>query len=82
MQNYPNPFNPSTSITYKLPSESYVKLNVYDMSGREVARLVDGIKEKGSHIIVFNASSLSSGIYIYKIDAGEFSSVKKMTLLK
>ncbi|MCX7878935.1 MAG: S8 family serine peptidase, partial [Ignavibacteria bacterium] len=64
-QNYPNPFNPSTSIRYTIPKESFVKLTVYDISGREVMKLSDDFKQAGTYDVIFNASNLSSGIYFY-----------------
>lgn len=81
-QNYPNPFNPSTAITYSLPEGTNVRLSVYNILGSEVAVLVDGFKPAGTHNVNFNASELSSGVYFYRIDAGQNSSVKKMILMK
>ena len=81
-QNYPNPFNPSTTISYQLPRDSYVSLRVYDISGKMVKTLVSENKKAGYHEINFNASGLSSGAYFYKIEAGDFSDVKKMILVK
>jgi len=81
-QNYPNPFNPATMITYSLANESQVSLKIYDVMGREVAELVSGRQAAGSYNVEFNASSLASGTYIYKLTAGDFISVKKMVLLK
>lgn len=87
LQNYPNPFNPATKIKYSIPaagSAKYVSsiLKVYDVLGREVATLVNGIKAPGNYEVIFDGSNLSSGIYFYKLTAGGFSSVKKMMLLK
>jgi trimeric autotransporter adhesin len=81
-QNYPNPFNPSTIINYQLPKGNHVTLRLYDAIGREVARLVDGYKEAGSYDIQFNASKLSSGVYFYRIQAGNYVDMKKMMLMK
>lgn len=81
-QNYPNPFNPSTVIKYSLPSESFVSLKVYDLLGREVRTLVNGIQKAGVQRINFNASGLTSGVYIYKLSAGNFTQTKKLVLLK
>src|SRR5690606_38808096 len=81
-QNYPNPFNPSTQIRYEIPVSGLVTLKIYDMVGREVATLVNDIKTPGSYIVAFNASAMASGTYFYKIQAGEFTQVKKMVLLK
>lgn len=82
MQNYPNPFNPVTAIRFSIPKDQLVKLSVYDITGREVALLVNEVKRAGSYIVEFNAGNLSSGVYFYKLTAGEFSSVKKMMLVK
>jgi hypothetical protein len=81
-QNYPNPFNPVTVIKYLLPSESKVSLKIYDMLGKEVITLVNAIQTPGEHIVNFNASNLTSGIYLYKITAGNFTQTKKLVLLK
>jgi hypothetical protein len=81
-QNYPNPFNPSTRINYSLAERSPVSLKVYDMLGNEVATLVNTTQDAGSHNINFDASSLASGLYIYTLNAGDFTSSKKMMLLK
>ncbi len=81
-QNYPNPFNPSTSISFDLPATSNVILNVYDMLGRKVATLVDKSMNAGTHNVQFDASQLSSGMYIYRIEAGAFTSIRKMMLIK
>ena len=81
-QNYPNPFNPSTTISYTVPAETQVSLVVYDIMGKEVAKLVNERQAAGNHQVEFDASSLSSGTYFYKLTAGEFISVKKMVLLK
>ncbi len=81
-QNYPNPFNPTTKISYTLPEKSNVELKIYNMLGQEVTTLVNGEQEVGSHSVDFNASNLASGLYIYKIQAGNFTQSKKMMLLK
>ncbi len=81
-QNYPNPFNPSTVISYQLPLRSYVTLKIYDILGREVATLVNEVKNAGSYSITFNASNLATGIYFYRLQAGSFVQVRKMILLK
>jgi endoglucanase len=81
-QNYPNPFNPATSIIFRLPVNSYVTLKVYDILGREIDILVNENKEAGIHEVKFNGSSVPSGIYLYKLDSQNFSSVKKMMLVK
>ncbi len=83
-QNYPNPFNPSTSIQYAISSTQFVTLKVYDLLGREVATLVNEEKTAGSYNAQFtmNNVQLSSGIYFYKLQAGDFVETKKMILLK
>ena len=81
-QNYPNPFNPQTTINYQLPKDVFVAIKIYDMLGREVAMLVNQAQKAGYYSIVWNASQVSSGIYFYKITAGDFSSIKKMVVLK
>jgi len=81
-QNYPNPFNPTTSLEYTLPSNQFIHLVVYDVLGREVAVLADGYKTAGRYSLSFNASSLASGIYFYRIQAGKFLDVKKMILAR
>ncbi|VAX19759.1 hypothetical protein MNBD_IGNAVI01-2080 [hydrothermal vent metagenome] len=80
--NYPNPFNPSTKIQYSIPTNEFVSLRVYDIIGREVATLVNQQQNSGVYDVEFNASNLTSGVYFYKIEAGNFVSVKKMMLLK
>jgi len=81
-QNYPNPFNPTTSITFALPIAGNVELKVYDILGKEVASIVSGNMNAGTHIVPFDASALASGVYIYKITAGSFIDSKKMVLIK
>jgi len=81
-QNYPNPFNPSTTISYSLGDESDVSLKVYDIMGREVTELVNTKQPAGSYEVQFDASTLASGMYFYKLTAGNYITVKKMTLLK
>jgi FtsP/CotA-like multicopper oxidase with cupredoxin domain len=81
-QNYPNPFNPETVISFHLPLLSYVTLKVFDVTGKEVATLVDEIKSAGSHSVKFNGSGLASGIYYYRLVSGNFSEEKMMNLVK
>jgi hypothetical protein len=81
-QNYPNPFNPATTINYQLPSNSMVTIKVYDILGNEIKTLVNEYKQAGRYNVSFDASKLSSGVYIYRITAGDYSSAKKMTLVK
>ena len=82
LQNYPNPFNPVTTIDYSIPSKGDVKINIYNSLGEKIKTLVDEFKSAGSHEIIFNASSLTSGVYYYKIETKGFSATKKMVLLK
>ncbi len=81
-QNYPNPFNPATSIEYNIPEESFVELNVYDVLGNKVATLVNEEQSAGSYRVDFNGEGLSSGFYVAKITAGNYTSSIKMTLMK
>ena len=81
-QNYPNPFNPSTTIRYDLPKQAKVKLVVYDLLGREVATLVDKTKQAGKYNVTWNAKRFASGLYFCRIQAGDYSAVKKLLLLK
>ncbi|MHC1737086.1 MAG: T9SS type A sorting domain-containing protein [Ignavibacteriaceae bacterium] len=81
-QNYPNPFNPTTTISYDLPANSMVSITVFDVLGRELETIVNELQQAGNHKVNFNGSNLSSGVYYYKINAGEFVSVKKMILIK
>ena len=81
-QNYPNPFNPSTTIRYGLPHSSFVLLTVYNTLGQQVARLVNEQQQIGYHDVVFRGDGLASGVYFYRLDAGSFTSVKRLLLLK
>ena len=81
-QNYPNPFNPVTKINFAIQKQGLVTLKVYDMLGREVASLVNEFKQAGYYSMDFNASSLSSGIYFYRLQANDFTDIKKMVLVK
>jgi hypothetical protein len=81
-QNYPNPFNPSTTIKFSIKNNSNVSLIVYDITGREISKLVNGFYTAGSHQVIFNAERLSSGIYFYVLKSGDISISKKMILLK
>ncbi|TKJ42459.1 hypothetical protein CEE37_01895 [candidate division LCP-89 bacterium B3_LCP] len=78
----PNPFNPTTVIGFQLPNAGKVNLAIYDISGRQVAELVNGWRDAGMHEVTFDASDLASGIYLYRLQAGEFSGVGKMVLVK
>lgn len=81
-QNYPNPFNPSTSIGYDIPKESLVELSIYDASGKFVRTLVNEQKFAGSYSITFGSEGLASGVYYYKLTAGDLSETMKMILIK
>ena len=81
-QNYPNPFNPTTRISCSLPEANFVTLKIYDMLGREVSTLVNEMKPAGTFEAEFDASKLSSGTYVYKLNAGGYQTVKKMILTK
>ena len=81
-QNYPNPFNPSTTISWQSPVSGHQTLKIYDVLGNEVATLVNEFRNSGSYEVDFNASSLSSGIYFYKLQAGDFVQTRKMLMLK
>ena len=79
---YPNPFNPTSAISYQLSALSFVNLSVYDISGRKVTELVNGQREAGLHEAIFDASNLPSGLYIYRLQAGDFTASGKMILMK
>jgi hypothetical protein len=81
-QNYPNPFNPTTTIKFAITKSAYVELKVYDITGKEVSTLVSDPYLAGTYQVEFNASNLSSGIYFYRLVAGDFSMTKKMILIK
>jgi hypothetical protein len=81
-QNYPNPFNPVTVIQYQLPLPDRVKLTVYDIMGREVMVLVNEEQKAGYYQLEFNAGHLASGIYIYRLQTGQFVSTKKMVVIR
>ena len=81
-QNYPNPFNPSTILSYNLKTDATVKLTVFNVVGQSVRVLVDQYQAAGYYEISFDASDLPAGIYLYKLQVGDYSSVKRMTLVK
>lgn len=81
-QNFPNPFNPSTIIKYQLKESVFVSLKVYDILGKEVAVLVNDIQTAGEHKLNFNAMSLTSGMYIYRLQAGSYIECRKMMLIR
>jgi hypothetical protein len=82
LQNYPNPFNPTTVISYQLPVSSEVRLDVFDLLGRKVATLVNERQSTGTYEVTFDASHLASGVYLYRLQAGDFSVSKKLFLIK
>ena len=79
---YTKPFNPSTTIKYELPEASHVTLTVYDLLGREVATLVSGVEELGYKSVEWNASGVSSGVYFYRLTAGNFEQTRSMKVVK
>ena len=81
-QNYPNPFNPTTQIAYQLPDAANVRLSVFNLLGQEVEVLVNERKESGSYTAIWNASYLSSGVYMYRLEVGSNVITKRMTLIK
>ncbi len=81
-QNYPNPFNPSTTLEFSMPQGAEARLVVYNVRGEEVARLVNGYMPAGLHRVVWNAADHPSGVYLYRFQAGDFVSTKKLTLAK
>jgi glucuronoarabinoxylan endo-1,4-beta-xylanase len=81
-QNFPNPFNPTTTITFQIPNSSYVTLNVYDVLGREVRRLVNEELTAGAYKTTFDATGLASGVYVYTLHAGDVVQTKKLVLLR
>ncbi|MDP3682752.1 MAG: T9SS type A sorting domain-containing protein, partial [Ignavibacteria bacterium] len=81
-QNFPNPFNPATTVTYQLPKSGSVSLKIFDILGNEVKTLVNGQKEMGRYTVQFDASSLASGMYVYQLRVNDYTSTKKMLLLK
>jgi hypothetical protein len=81
-QNYPNPFNPLTNIEFRLPNVAHVSLRIYDMLGRDVATLVNEVKYPGSYEVTWDASAFASGVYFYRLQAGEFLQTKKLVLLR
>jgi hypothetical protein len=81
-QNYPNPFNPTTTIRYGLPQSSPVTLVVYNTLGQQVATLIEGEQKAGYHEVKFDASGLASGMYLYRIRAGDFVQTRKLLLVR
>ena len=81
-QNYPNPFNPTTTISFSLPLKSFATLKVFDITGREVASLINEELSAGKYSQSWNALNVSSGVYFYRLEAGSFVQTKKLVLLK
>jgi hypothetical protein len=81
-QNYPNPFNPVTKITYQLAQSGKVKLSIYDINGRLIETLVNGMKPSGQHSIEWHADKVSSGVYFYRLETKGYNRVKKMVVIK
>ncbi|TVQ07817.1 MAG: T9SS C-terminal target domain-containing protein, partial [Balneolaceae bacterium] len=81
-QNYPNPFNPTTQIRYSIPDAAHVTIDILNIQGQHIHRLVNSAQEAGVYSVPFNAAALSSGTYLYVISAGAYRHVKKMTLIK
>ncbi len=81
-QNYPNPFNPSTTIKYSVPADGFVNIAVYNVLGEKIADIVNNIQKSGNYELTFDARNLASGMYIYRMESGNFVSVKKMMILK
>jgi hypothetical protein len=81
-QNYPNPFNPKTTISFSLPSRGHVSVKIFDLLGKEISTLLDDIRDPGDHSVDWDASSFASGVYFYRMQAGNFVQTKKMVLLK
>ena len=81
-QNYPNPFNPSTRIRFDIPQQTQVKLSIYDILGREVGVLADKNMAPGTYEITFDGSKLTSGVYFYRLQTGDFMETKKLILVK
>ncbi|MCB0742462.1 MAG: SMP-30/gluconolactonase/LRE family protein [Ignavibacteriae bacterium] len=81
-QNYPNPFNPTTSINYSLPKKSYISLKVFNLLGKEVKTLYEGIREAGDYTSTFSGKRLSSGVYYYRLESENFNGTKKLLIIK
>ncbi|MBA4313467.1 MAG: hypothetical protein C0417_12660 [Chlorobiaceae bacterium] len=81
-QNYPNPFNPSTTLSFVISQLSFISLKIYNVLGQEVATLIEGEKAPGYYEIEWNADNMPTGVYVYKIMAGNFTDVKRMILIR
>jgi hypothetical protein len=82
LQNYPNPFNPATNIQFSIDNPQLTIVKVYDVLGREVATLVNEIKQPGTHTVQWDASGFASGVYLYRLQAGTFTETRKLVLLR
>jgi len=82
IKSYPNPFNPITAISFALPEASHVQLSIFNIQGRQVDQLINGRRDAGYQDVTWDATNLPSGIYFYRIHAGEFTAVRKMVLVK
>jgi hypothetical protein len=86
IQNYPNPFNPTTNIKFQIPSSNaqlgFVSMKVFDVLGREVATLVNEVKQPGEYSVVFDGTNLPSGVYYYRLSSGNFTQTRKMILIR
>ncbi|MBN1464986.1 T9SS type A sorting domain-containing protein, partial [candidate division KSB1 bacterium] len=81
-QNYPNPFNPQTTIHYRTPVMTHITLEVFDLTGRKVETLVDGMRPAGSHVVPFAAADITGGAYFYKLTSADYSAVRKMLFIR
>ena len=81
-QNFPNPFNPSTTVSFSLPSNTHIRLGLYDLTGRQVAELINGNLPAENHQLVWNAENQASGVYLIRLESGSETQMKRMTLLK
>ena len=81
-QNNPNPFNPSTAIAYELPKRSQVRLTIYNVHGQRIATLVDGEQSAGYHTVMWDAAGMSAGVYLCRMEAGDYHAVRKMLLVR
>jgi hypothetical protein len=81
-QNYPNPFNPSTTFSFDLPNRIFVSLNIFDVAGRDVSKIVSEELSAGEHTVVWNAINVPSGVYFYRMQAGSFTETRKLLLLR
>ena len=81
-QNYPNPFNPTTNIEFRIANFGFVSLKIFDVLGREISTLVSEMRAPGAYTVRWDASSVSSGVYFYKLEAGDFTQTRKLVLLK